>query len=547
MTKKETLPIHKYFGNTSDYFYQIGLKDRERHKMLLSHTKKILSGNLTIGRDATMNLVTKAIGFLSEKSDLNEVFQSWCKDYAHGLDADKDDILFAFLLPDLLCSLGGWMPGIPYYILGCSSIFSWCDKRDTLVHGRILDFPFGGSFDVNERGLLTSLDDGPHVFSIGSAGLPFPVTAMSEHGFTLALHQIFTTQFHPKNTPIFEIIHTILNECTSKEEILSYLETVQSISTWGIYCGFKNGEVLALNLLGDEFTYDEYTIGSGDILYFNNMLLEENSSQEFAKPYGAKEFCEMRELAFQKKCDQHNIGDSLVAEDILKLMGTPLNFKKNDKWLCDFTTITSLHSVCLIPERQECLHIPGLAPKLLANKMVSITNCFSACDVQEMKIRTRKIDQNYQNGLFHLQQAQIFHDQKEVHLAYHHVQMAVHYFKGHAYHDIALFYLCVFQYIYDQGLKHLSRLLKTLRDLLESKHLTPYLKDHCKLFIARLEKIRGGATSISIEEVHHLALQRVFEFEQNMPSLLFHQTTRSFMSARIDMIDIIYPHVKVST
>jgi len=541
------LPIHKFFGNLDDYFYQLGLKDREGHKMLLQHAKKILSGNISLGRNLSSGLISKALDIVSQQSESHETFHHWCKMYAQGLGAKKEDVTFAFLLPDLMCSLGSWLPGIPYYMLGCSSVFSWCEKREALVHGRILDFPFTGSFDKEERALQTQLNNESRVFSLGSQGLPFPITAMSEHGFSFALHQKFTTICHLSGTPIFEIVHNILNRCQTKKDILDYLESIHSIASWGLYFGFKNGEVLAVNLLGDRFIYDEYNIEQGDLLYFNNRLLEEDCCEKYAQPYGNKEFSEMREVAFYKKCDQLNIEKNISAESLLKLLSTPLSFKKKDHFLCDVTTITSLQTSCLIPALDECLFLPGLSPKLFKGKVDVVTDCFLDISVQQKSLRGKKVNESYQEGLTHLQKAQRYHDQKETHLSYHHIQMAHHFFKDHPYEDIAQFYFCVFQYIYDDGKKHLSRTLGTLRNLLDSSHLPTYLKDHCRLFIARLEKMRNEECSISIDEITSLALQRVFEFEQSMPRTLFHQTTKSFMSARIDMLDIVYPHVKVSS
>jgi hypothetical protein len=537
------LPIISLFGETLENFYQLGLNDRQGHEMLLEHTKLIMSTPW----DSANKLITPVVtNLISQITNSNPEFNELVKSYTDGLKKPQNELIYAFLVPEIFSFMNKWMPGVPYYSFGCSSIFTWCEKRSALVHGRILDFPFVGSFDVNERALLTSHSDGAKTFSLGTSGMPFSsITNISEHGFTLAVHQKFSSIFNKNGKPIFQITQELLNHCKDIDDILAYLETVTSLTSWGLHIGFNDGTVLSVDILGDEFYYDIQQIAEGDVLYFNNFLLEKPENEEDILPFGFHQYCEMREKSFYKKMDQVKfLENEITAESLIKLMSTPLKYNKKDPWICDFTTPSSLQISCLIPETDECLFMPGNAPKLFNGEVIHIESCFDRPKRSLKKIRGKKVEDSYQKGLSHLMQAQVHHDKNDVHLTYHHIQLAIHYFKDHQYYSICLFYFYAFQYIHERNNKNLSEILLGFKNLAKSKKLPTYLNDHCLLFMARLEKMRSGSSSINIEEIKHRALQRVFEFEQKLPQALFHQVTRTFMSVRIDLVDIIYPHVK---
>jgi hypothetical protein len=136
----------------------------------------------------------------------------------------------------------------------------------------------------------------------------------------------------------------------------------------------------------------------------------------------------------------------------------------------------------------------------------------------------------------------VANDLGDFHKGYHHIQLAIEFLEGFPYQTIAKFFFCVFQYMHETEKKALGNLLKDFKELDET--LPSYLQDHNSLFIARLEKILKGETTVGIDEIQHPVLQRIFEFEKKMPRLLFHSITKEVMNPRLDVLDIIYPHVK---
>jgi hypothetical protein len=541
----KTLPLLKLFGSTEDNFYQLGLKDREGHEMLLEHTRQIISTPWVKANPLVYQGIKTAISFIL---DHHPVFEELVKAYAQGLNKPINDILYAFVVPDLFCFMDRWMPGLPHYSFGCSSIFTWCEKREALVHGRILDFPFAGSFDAQERLLLTKHQEtGPRIFSIGSSGVPFPsITAMSEYGYTLSVHQKLAGVFEKDGKPIFQLVHDLLEHCKTKNDIFNYLEQTTSLSSWALHIGFKSGEVLSVDMLGNEFYYDEQTIQPGEVLYFNNHLLEENDDEEDHLPYGFNNNCDMRESSFYLKMNQLKFGEKeITAEGLIKMMGTPLKqTNKEKKWQADYLTPSTLQTVCMIPQTNECLLLTGEAPKFFQGDVLRIQDCFNEVTQTNVKVRGTKQDYRYQRGYRHLIKAQVSSDHKDRHHIYHHLQLAMHYLKGHADYDIANFYFCVYSYMYEEHTKILSKLLSDFKQI---KAIMPtYFKDQCLLFIARLEKIKFGETTIGIDEFEHRALQKIFEFEMKMPQAFFHSATKTFIVPRIDIMDVLYAHVRAS-
>jgi transposase len=251
-----------------------------------------------------------------------------------------------------------------------------------------------------------------------------------------------------------------------------------------------------------------------------------------------RDFLSEAEGVFEKKDKEWN------AEKLLRYQGFALEqrTKQSQQWIADTLTPSSLQNVCMIPALGEALAIPGEAPKFFNGEAWSLTKTFSAVESKIVKLRGKSNSPHYQKGLGHFMRSQVAHDTGDIHGVYHNIQLAIDYFDGDAYQVVARFYFLVFQYIHEDHRKTLSSTLNGFKEL--DGKLPPYLNDHCTLFIARLEKITRGSTTVGIDEIQNLNLQRIFDFEMKMPRLLFHRATRELMAPRLELLDIFYPHVK---
>lgn len=547
MTSPKDFPIHCLIGDTQENFYQLGLKDRGRHRMLLEHANGLFRTRWPGVNKATQE-VLKAL--LIPALEYHPRFKKRLDSYAEGLGERTTEVAMGLLIPEMMSFMEKWIPGVPHQILGCSSYFIWDEKRDAMVHGRTLDFPFHNSFDVEERGLQTTLDDGPVTFSFSSAGFPYPsITAMTDNGVTLALHQKFSKTFNYQGTPIFDIIFEMLQNIGSREEAIRFLKKQTSITSWALYMGFSSGQVLSAEIDGENLDYNIHQATPEKLIYFCNERENKNLITHEHIPYGFQHYNEMRKEMRTRKLKTlgFNKQKGWSAEKLIRFMGVAdeLEGIPSKKWKADPMTPASLQNICLIPDRGEALVITGRAPKFFTGEVAHITDAFTRPQVKELKIKGNTNSDSYRKAVFHTMQAQVAQDKGDDHQAYHHIQLACDMFGENPYATITRFYFLVFQYMHETHKKSLSQLLGDFKEL-EGK-LPSYLEDHNRLFIARLEKILKGQTSVGIDEIQHPALQRVYEFEKKMPRLLFHKVTRELMAPRIDILEIIYPHVKASS
>jgi hypothetical protein len=494
-----------------------------------------------------MQEVLKAL--ITPATQLHPRFKKRLEAYSEGLGERPAEVAMGLLVPELMSFMDKWIPGLPHNLLGCSSYFIWDDKRDCLVHGRTLDFPFHNSFDLHERALQTTFDDGPVTFSFSSAGFPYPsITAMTDAGVTVALHQKFGSTFNYQGTPIFDIVFELLQNVSSREEAIRFLKKQNSITSWALYMGFSGGQVLSAELDGDRFDYSIHQATPGKCLYFCNQRENEKLRSHEVLPYGFQLYNEMRMAMRDKKLKQLGFkkGEEWSAEKLIRFMGVAHEQEKtpSHKWQADPMTPATLQNICLIPDKAEALVITGRAPKFFTGEVLNITDAFSRPTASPLKIRGKVNSPLYRKGLFHYMQAQVAKDTGDDHQAYHHIQLAIDCFGENPYGVIARFFFLVFQYMHETHKKSLAQILKDFKDL-EGK-LPPYLQDQNHLFIARLEKIIKGETTIGIDEIQHPALQRIYEFEKKLPRLFFHKVTKELMAPRLELLDVIYPHVKAS-
>lgn len=542
----EEFPIHCLIGDTLENFYQLGLKDKDRHRLLLDHANGLFRTRWQ-GLNKGMQEVLKAL--ITPALQLHPRFKKRLDAYADGLGERPSEVAMGLIVPEMMSFMDKWIPGLPHNLLGCSSYFIWDDKRDCLVHGRTLDFPFHNSFDLHERALQTTFDDGPITMSFSSAGFPYPsITAMTANGVTLALHQKFGTTFNYQGTPIFDIIFELLQNVTSREEAIRFLKKQNSITSWALYMGFTGGHVLSAEIDGEHFDYSIHQATPGKCLYFCNIRENPKLISHQTIPYGFQLYNEMRVSMREKKLKHlgFNKGEEWSAEKLIRFMGVAHEQEKTkpQNWQADPMTPATLQNICLIPDKEEALVITGRAPKFFNGEVLQITNAFSRPKKETLKIRGKANSSNYQKGVFHYMQAQVAKDTGNDHQAYHHIQLAIDCFGDNPYGTIARFFFLVFQYMHETHKKSLAQILRDFKEL-EGK-LPPYLQDQNHLFIARLEKILKGETTIGIDEIKHPALQRIYEFEKKLPRLFFHTVTRELMAPRLELLDVIYPHVKAS-
>ncbi len=537
-------PFIKLVGESSENFYQLGLRDRDRHKKLLHHALGVISTPWGPLNQAVQEVLKTVLIPALEK---HPEYKMKLAAYAEGLGESTQTLAMAYAIPELMCFMTKWMPGLPISIMGCSSLFTWDEKRDALVHGRILDFPFHGSFDLEERAVLSQFDRGPKMLSFHSSGFSFPsITTMTENGVSFALHQKFGDTFNPKGTPIFEIIYQMLQNCSSPKEVIRFLKKQQSLTTWGFYMGFKSGEVLSVEIDGDQLYYHQHHVTSDQVLYFCNQREKVKLNSPNTMPFSFFTQNEMRKVCFGEKVKQLKLkkDQTYTTEHIIRLLGKAWeqeNVAPKD-WLADPLTPSSLQTVAMLPGIDEAYYLPGIAPKFFNNDLILYKDSFSKAEQKHVSFKGRTNSQAYQKGLYHLMQSQVALDLKDKHGPYHHIQLAIEYLEDYPLQKVALFYFYVLQYMNETHKKSLSQIYHFFKSL--EGQLPPYLEDQRKLFVFRINKVLGREKEIRKNDLVSEALQRVYLFEDKLPQIAIHKMTRTLMVPRIDLYDVIYPYVK---
>jgi hypothetical protein len=535
------IPLITLIGDPVENFYQLGLKDREYSSVLLNHMKSLMSSPWSAVNSVLnegVNSLTK--NFIKYKSPASDHLKAYCE----GLERPLEEVAWALFLPEAMSMINKWMPGIscPPSLIGCSSYFSM-NGQNEVIHGRILDFPLTSSFDKYERAILYKLKNTPQIFSYSTVGLPYPsLTAMTDNGLTVALHSKFTDAFCAKGQSIFEIIYELLNECDSRESVLKFIKSKKSFSSWGLNISLQTGEVISADFMGDETRFKETRLEPNQTIYFSNRLNDENITQPQFRPYGIEYYNSMRE-------DQAKIKIAALAKTevddmtLLKSISTPLPQDLNNpsKWKLDTLTSSSVGVYTLNPKAGVSLSNLGDAPKYYNNLVQRFENIWDQPISKNIKTNST-VHSDYREGMRHFITAQKFFDCHDKHYCFHHIQLAYDLLENYPEQHIVKFYFLTFQFIFDTHKKIRYKMLTEFTDI---KDLLPiYLREHCFLFINRLERILGNATTIAADDLTIKELRNIFYIEQKIPRLLIHKIITPFLTPRIEILDVIYGHAK---
>lgn len=530
-------------GDTDENFYQLGMIDKDKAKDVHRDVKLMLSTPwkpINIAIEEVAKIVLK--NTLLKKSD----YYSHLKSYAEGLGVTLEEAAYVMLLPEIVSCMSKWAPGMIRGNLGCSSFFMRNEKSE-VVHGRILDFPLQGSYDLNERAILYDLKGMPRTLGFGASGIPYPsITLMTEDGMTLALHQKFTNVFNKDGISIFALIFDLLKNANDKTSVLEYLKNHESITTWCLYISFKNGDVLAVDIMGKEIYAKELTIPDEGVLYFCNHLENKKILQENMLPFGFHQYNVMREEIANKKIDQFIAKKQKTEIELIKMMTIPLDQKVSKKghfenYQMDNITPSSLTAMTMNPTSHSCLYVGGEAPKVFRDNLIQITNCFDNLSQKEIKTKKSKsVTEDYYEGIKSLMKAQKGFDLYNPQSVYHHLQFAIDHLENYPELGLAKFYFLVAQYMFETHPKVLMTLLHDFKKM--EGHLPTNLNDHCLLFIGRLERILKTTITLEEDKISHPKLREIYKLELKIPRAIFHATTKGMIVPRLDIIDVIYPY-----
>lgn len=529
-------------GDADENFYQLGLKDKENGKIVHASVKNMLRTPWN-----KVNIVVEEVAKLVIKNSLLKKTEYYhhLHAYSEGMGVKIEDAAYTMLIPELVSAMSRWAPGLFKGNLGCSS-FMTRNSQGEVLHGRILDFPLQGSYDLYERAVLYDLKGIPKMLGFGTAGIPYPsITLMTESGITLALHQKFTNVFNSQGQTIFEYVFDLIKNCDDKESVVDFIKKRPTLTTWCLYMTFKNGDVVAADIMGDKSFIHHPEIPENGILYFCNHLEDRSISTQNFIPLGFDQYNLMRETSAAEKIHSFLNKKKKTPDELelLQLMTTPLHQKETQdfrKFHQDNITPSSLSAMVMNPTGQKALYIEGPAPKVFRDTVVEISKTFTRIEKNPVKIKKNSIvSEDYYQGLHAIMEAQKGLDHHDSISAYHNLQMAIDHLSGHLEKKVAQFFFLVTQYIYESHPKVLAQLLQDFKAF--EDQMPENLNDHCLLYITRLEKIlKIEGEAFDENRIKNAKLRDIYRLESKIPRALFHVTTKNSMVPRLDVLDIIY-------
>lgn len=525
------------FGDPEENFYILGKRDKDSYLEMYNQISMLCTRNSKMSK--VLKLTTELSGQLKKRNYNSRNFRE-IQAYAEGLEKPVNDVLYALLLPEVVSSFNKWVPNLLGVIPGCSSLFMKDPASGDIIHSRVLDYALSGPFEKYERSVLYDFKDRYKSFSFSSSGMPLAsMSVMNEEGLTLALHYKHGQYFNLDGESIFFLTSEIINQCSNIREAIKYIKSHQSISYWGLYLSDRNGEVASIDIRGPEIYQEKFDLKDHDYLYFNNRPLLKQSDQESIQPFGNLELCQMKRVTVEsrmKKFKPENSKDLML--DNLKLLGKP-ELKKSKSalnWNASPITPSSIQLLSFNNTKLEAIMIPEEGPKFFSNQTVKYTDIFH--DIKLEPKGTSK-SSSFTRGYNSLAKYQSSIDKGEVTNAYHHIQMAIEFFKGNPEYYVTKFYFAITQYIYESDSRDLTYLYHDLEFL--SGKLPQYLEDHRKLFILRLGKIIGHQCPNESDEIKNSDLKKIYksEFKLNAISI---KGLKKLIFPRVEIFDIIYAY-----
>lgn len=524
-------------GSVEENFYILGRKDAGNFGQVYTHMMKLatrsehISSILKKGTEVTQYFIRK-----KKNEYMNQISA-----YADGLERPIEEVYFSLLLPELISAFNKWTPNFLSMIPGCSSLFQWDEKTNSVLHGRILDYAVVGPFENNERIIQYEFPGAFKITSFSTAAMPYPaITAVNEKGLTLAIHHKHGEYFDLDGHSIFYIGFKVLSHCSEVSEIKKFLTQYPSMSYWGMYFSDKNGNILSLDICGADIYQEKFDLKEHDYLYFNNRPLIQDKENIYLAPYGNHNQCKMR-FKYIKELYNKSPNQPKNLNNILKAL-TQYSEDQGDSatdWKLQPITPTSVQAVAINSSDFSAEYITGLAPKNYDNEIIKINNLMGNLSLESVPPNNEQFDKKYSKGYRHLALAQTYFDTNEMELAYHHMQLSINHLKNYPIVRIVEFYFAVWQYLYTEEKKMLGFIYEQFSDL-EDK-LPTYLEDQRKLFILRLEKQLGKEYLNQVDEIQNKQLKAIYLKEYKLKPFAIN-LLKKLTYPRIDILDVIYSY-----
>ena len=122
--KQNQIPLIHLVGDPRDNLYRLGCHDRKTYRPLMDHILALAESPWPPVNAALKNM---AKTFLPRLIRGKGEWEQSLKAYAEGLGTNYQEILYPFLIPEIMPCTARWIPQLSS--LGCSSYFIWDSDR----------------------------------------------------------------------------------------------------------------------------------------------------------------------------------------------------------------------------------------------------------------------------------------------------------------------------------------------------------------------------------------------------------------------------------
>ncbi|MCY4524950.1 MAG: hypothetical protein OXB84_09430, partial [Halobacteriovoraceae bacterium] len=450
-----SLPFIELTGDPLKNYHRLGVKDRKLYQKITEKKENPSTGE-KINFFFYRGLKIPAFTVLKRHPS----FAKSVKAYSEGLKVRTTEYASLLLGVEWAATGKTWpFRSFRPHFYGVSCFYL---RKGSICMAGSIPFLRGANLTENERLVLYKFDKSPKVFSCNTAACPWPsFFCMNEQGTMLSVFQGDKDVFNLKGTPIFEIIHKLMMEAMPFKTALSFLKKTNSIGSWKINMAFKSGKVLSVNLAGEDKSFKRYDLTKKNPLFLgsapNGFSFGEKVSR---KQFSDLELFHLMEKAFTKKTASPRI-------------------KMQLEKFSSFTSCFNSQGSSLAKQRFH--------PRYLSGGYEQIKTIWKKPKAAYRKETLKKAEFNYKKGINSFLLSQTFFADKDWHLAYHNIQMAIELLRDYPEEHIARFYFLIFEFINNYSERSHFRLLSDFEKI--GPQLPSTLKKHCLLFIWRLKHI----------------------------------------------------------
>jgi hypothetical protein len=508
-----TISTELLIGDSEENFYQLGLIDRGEGNLALEQIQNFLGANQLVKAPFLGLLDTFSKSYLRKNFKFKKSFLA----YAEALEIPAYKLQSSYLIPEIMSTMD-----VGHYLnlgkmLGCSSVIY--KIQDTAHHFRILDFPLYGHFNQHQRALKMQLKGFTSNLSFGCKGLCYPALSVLTASFSLSLHHKFSSKLNLNGTPIFNLIFELINQCETPKDVIQFVKKNKPLTRWGLVFLFANQKALHIDLDADNLQVSE--VESFPYIVTNQSICPE---QLPFNPIGLEHYCQARVKAWKKILSKKNNSSS-------KLMQNLLRYKEDEQTVSPHT-ITSVGVYNFTPQNHSA--------QALHTRNFDEYSRYSEWGLHSDQEKTGKFKSIKKHVSFQqLALCQKALDEQDLHMAFHHIQMALQELATHPHHDIYQFFYFYMEFLYIHNKDEKNILLeKIVQHKLQLPH---HLAQHYILLELRL--LSQLKVSISKEKLAQLddTFRDLYKWELKLPSILLAQMYKT-ISIRLDIFDIILPY-----